>query len=223
MFVLAIHLSPSSSNKSTVGTNSARVQQTEQTNHEFIPSHVQATAERSIQHHPNTTTTEHIQRSESLLDWGTAREVFRKETAEGPVYACTCCRQLWFRRSVCRLDPVRRVCLPGTSITGLLSKDGFEYLCFTCSKYLSKGKDPPCSPSKMPDFPPLPPELQDLTDLENDLIAPRIPFMHIRPLPRGRQLKLFGGVVNVPTDTAQACPNNPSSDMGYRRHHWIET
>jgi hypothetical protein len=35
------------------------------------------------------------------------------------------------------------------------------------------------------------------------LISPRIPFMHIRPLPRGRQLKLFGGVVNVPTGTAQ--------------------
>lgn len=114
-----------------------------------------------------------------------------------------CCRQLWFRRSVCRLDPARRARLPGASITGLLSKGGLEYLCLTCSKYLSKGKDPPCSPFKIPDFPPLPPELQDLTDLENHLISPRIPFMHIRPLPRGKQLKLIGGCVNVPTDTAQ--------------------
>jgi hypothetical protein len=36
--------------------------------------------------------------------------------------------------------------------------------------------------------------------LEERLIALRIPFMQIRELPRGSQLSIEGSVVNVPTD-----------------------
>lgn len=65
----------------------------------------------------------------------------------------------------------------------------------------NKGQIPPFSPQKVSDFPPLPPELEGLTDLENHLIALRIPFMQVRALPRGKQLRLSGAVTNVPTDT----------------------
>ena len=44
-----------------------------------------------------------------------------------------------------------------------------------------------------------PPEL-DLHQLEERLIALRIPFMQIRKLPRGGQYSLEGNVINVPVD-----------------------
>ena len=48
-------------------------------------------------------------------------------------------------------------------------------------------------------WPNRPPEL-DLHQLEERLIALRIPFMQIRELPRGGQYSLKGNVINVPVD-----------------------
>ena len=48
-------------------------------------------------------------------------------------------------------------------------------------------------------WPEKPPEL-NLHQLEERLIALRIPFMQIRELPRGGQYSLKGNVINVPVD-----------------------
>ena len=48
-------------------------------------------------------------------------------------------------------------------------------------------------------WPNRPPEL-NLHQLEERLIALRIPFMQIRELPRGGQYYLKGNVINVPVD-----------------------
>ena len=48
-------------------------------------------------------------------------------------------------------------------------------------------------------WPDKPPEL-NLHQLEERLIALRIPFMQIGELPRGRQYSLKGNVINVPVD-----------------------
>lgn len=48
-------------------------------------------------------------------------------------------------------------------------------------------------------FPPVPPQL-GLCQLEERLVALRIPFMQLRELPRGGQLSVRGNVVNVPSD-----------------------
>ena len=48
-------------------------------------------------------------------------------------------------------------------------------------------------------WPDKPPEL-NLHQLEERLIALRIPFMQIRELPRGGQYSLKGNVINVPVD-----------------------
>ena len=48
-------------------------------------------------------------------------------------------------------------------------------------------------------WPDKPPEL-NLHQLEEKLIALRIPFMQIRELPRGGQYSLKGNVINVPVD-----------------------
>ena len=39
-----------------------------------------------------------------------------------------------------------------------------------------------------------------LTNLEERLVAPRIPFMQLRELPRGGQISIHGNVVNIPTN-----------------------
>jgi hypothetical protein len=52
----------------------------------------------------------------------------------------------------------------------------------------------------MPDLPVMLNELQDMTDMENHLVSPRIPFKKVHALPRGGQRGVHGGMVNVPTN-----------------------
>jgi hypothetical protein len=137
------------------------------------------------------------------LTWSRAKTKFRDSVAEGSVYVCSCCRQLWFKRSVVVVQPLRRAAFPSACLSGALSKDGKEYLCKTCHARLLKGKVLSLTPQNVPNFPTLPDELKDLTDLENHLIAPRIPFMQVWALPRGKQLQLSGAVVNVPIDLSR--------------------
>ena len=40
----------------------------------------------------------------------------------------------------------------------------------------------------------------DLNELECRLLAPRIAFQKLMQAPRGRQLKIYGNIVNVPAD-----------------------
>lgn len=40
----------------------------------------------------------------------------------------------------------------------------------------------------------------DLNELECRLLAPRIAFQKLMQAPRGKQLKIHGNIVNVPTD-----------------------
>jgi hypothetical protein len=135
------------------------------------------------------------------LGWDKAKSNFRSEVAEGPVYVCSCCRQLWLKRSVTCLTDEKKISFPLNNLTGELSKDNRKYVCWTCFRSLSKGKSPSLSPLKVPDFPALPPELQNLIDPENHLISPRIPFMQVCAAPCGKRLHLSGSVVNVPADT----------------------
>jgi hypothetical protein len=51
--------------------------------------------------------------------------------------------------------------------------------------------------------PPVPPELAALTAVEERMISPRIPFMHIRELRYDGQLGIKGNVVNVPLNVQE--------------------
>ena len=64
---------------------------------------------------------------------------------------------------------------------------------------LRDGKVPKLSVANGMKWPNRPSEL-DLHQLEQRLIALRIPFMQIRELPRGGQYSLKGNVINVPVD-----------------------
>ena len=96
----------------------------------------------------------------------------------------------------------------------------YEYICKTCHNKLKK---------KHPEMPaqacanglelsPVPPELQNLSDLEWKLIALRIPFMVIFCMLRyGSQYKARGGCTNVPTTLKQIVNLLPrmSSEVQY--------
>ena len=118
----------------------------------------------------------------------------------GPIHVCTCRHQTWFRKSVSMLKnthiPTRIRRLYCTSITSVNNE---EWACHTCLNSLKYGKVPRLSVANGMKWPIKPPEL-NLHQLEERLIALRIPFMQIRELPRGGQYSLKGNVINVPVD-----------------------
>ncbi|XP_033729556.1 uncharacterized protein LOC117318706, partial [Pecten maximus] len=124
---------------------------------------------------------------------------FRARVANGLIYACTCCHQTWFRKSVVQLDKAH-ISLESKQIcTGLGSVDGKEWLCSTCLASLREEKIPKLSVKNGMSWPKTPAVL-NLHSLEERLISQRIPFMQIRELPRGGQLSAKGNIVNVPVD-----------------------
>ena len=118
----------------------------------------------------------------------------------GPLYVCSCCHQTWFRKSVSMLknthisaESRRLYCTDFTSV------GNEEWICHTCLSALRESKPPKLSVANGMKWPDKPPEL-NLHQLEERLIALRIPFMQIRELPRGGQYSLKGNVINVPVD-----------------------
>ena len=63
--------------------------------------------------------------------------IFNSGIAEGPVYVCTCCEQIWFRHSVFNVNEItlktndERTTF-NTWRTEYVSKDGKEWICKTC-------------------------------------------------------------------------------------------
>lgn len=80
------------------------------------------------------------------------------------------------------------------------SVNNIEWVCLTCKCHLEAGKIPECSIGNGMKFPSIPIELHDLSQLEQMLISPRLPFMTIKQQPRGGQLSMKGNVVNVSAD-----------------------
>ena len=125
---------------------------------------------------------------------------FHSDIAIGPLYVCSCCHQTWFRKSVSMLknthisaESKRLYCTDFTSV------GNEEWICHTCLSALRESKPPKLSVANGMKWPDKPPEL-NLHQLEERLIALRIPFMQIRELPRGGQYSLKGNVINVPVD-----------------------
>ena len=125
---------------------------------------------------------------------------FHSDIAIGPLYVCSCCHQTWFKKSVSMLknthisaESKRLHCTDFTSV------GNEEWICHTCLSALRENKPPKLSIANGMKWPDKPPEL-NLHQLEERLIALRIPFMQIRELPCGGQYSLKGNVINVPVD-----------------------
>ena len=125
---------------------------------------------------------------------------FHSDISFGPIYVCSCCHQTWFRKSVSMLKnchiPAESKRLHCTEFTSVGNK---EWICHTCLSALRDSKLPKLSVANGMKWPDKPPEL-NLHQLEERLIALRIPFMQIREIPRGGQYSLKGNVINVPVD-----------------------
>ncbi|XP_044742323.1 uncharacterized protein LOC123304800, partial [Chrysoperla carnea] len=127
---------------------------------------------------------------------------------EGPTEICNSCGGLWFPNQVKSLDKLKII----EKFSQLFAQKVFfladikpELLNGSCAKFCSncrqlilKGRIPPICLYNNLHFPDIPQCLEDLTCLEQRLLAPRIPFMQIRTLGYDRQCGLRGAVVNVP-------------------------
>ena len=88
--------------------------------------------------------------------------------------------------------------------------DGYTalYICKTCHSTLSRGSMPSLSKANGLDFTPeheIPKELSELNELETRLISLHIPFMKLVALPAGKQRKIVGPAVNVPSKLDRIC------------------
>ena len=83
--------------------------------------------------------------------------------------------------------------------TKFTSANDEEWVCRTCLNSLRDSKVPKLSVANGMKWPNKPPEI-NLHQLEEKLIALRIPFMQIRELPLGGQYSLKENVINVPVD-----------------------
>ncbi len=137
------------------------------------------------------------------------RSLFKEETKDGLSFVCCCCHRLLAKQSVIPITNKDMKLWTEKHGTGFLNQclkmepstklyDKF-YLCCNCKVKVSKGTRPPMSVSNGLQLDRIPEELQ-LTDLENQLIAPRILFMKIKQLPKSRIGALVDRVIDVPIE-----------------------
>ncbi|CAF1458321.1 unnamed protein product [Rotaria sp. Silwood1] len=120
---------------------------------------------------------------------------------EGPTHICSCCGGLWFEYSIKEftVEMLRNKGLPKEFIdTVCYLENAIIKLCVTCRKDIMSNKVPNLCLSNGLAFYEIPDCLKILTELEERLTSPRIPFMVIRTLGFCKQFGLKGNLVNVP-------------------------
>ena len=71
---------------------------------------------------------------------------FHKMIAQGPLYICTCCDQLWYKHGVVNANKLRESNLNICEyLCNKTSVDNIEWVCKTCQKHLVKNKIPSCA------------------------------------------------------------------------------
>ncbi|KAK3908159.1 Integrin alpha-PS5, partial [Frankliniella fusca] len=146
-------------------------------------------------------------------------EKFNEQKKEMPTVICTCCAQLFFKKSTVSefsLKIDQTLSIPDLcTYRHHLGENESGNVCSTCANQLKKGKVPHFAAKNGLVFDPLPQELTGLTTLEERLVSARIPFMQIRELGYQKQLGLKGNCVNVPIDinkTVTCLPRMDSED-----------
>lgn len=126
---------------------------------------------------------------------------FENLVSAGPDYVCSICTQTFFRhymKNVSNLFASSKSSV-STYLTKLKSVDNCEWICKHCLESARVGKVPKYWVNNGLKFPQKPKELE-LSNLEERLVSPRLPFMQLREMPRGGQVNLKGNIVNVPAD-----------------------
>ena len=125
---------------------------------------------------------------------------YEQSIRSGPVNCCQCCGCLFFNSGIQRIlksNLVEKWVDRFDEINCIKNNDDHLQLCITCAKDIRKGIVPRLCLNNGFWFPKIPPELRDLSPLEERLVSPRLPFMQIRSLRVGQQKGLKGNVVNV--------------------------
>lgn len=140
--------------------------------------------------------------------------------AEGPVYICTICYKLLYKKSVKKFHLEKYRSLPrvlhekvfeGNLIHKSVNDD--VWICCTCDSNLRARKLPVQAKANGLELDEIPEALRELNSLEARLISQRIPFLKLLILPRGRQKGINGPVVNAPAKIEKVCnvlPRLPS-------------
>ena len=137
---------------------------------------------------------------------------FKSDIKKQPVYICTSCHRLLWKKGVRKFD-MRNYNTTNATIKQLVlndkyrktNLDGSTYICFTCHKAIKENRIPTQSKANGLDLEEIPDKLKDLNNLEIHLLCKRIIFMKLVKLPRGKQRGIKGAAVNVPADLGPAC------------------
>ncbi|CAF1405512.1 unnamed protein product [Rotaria sordida] len=143
----------------------------------------------------------HNSRDKYKSNFDSMKSNYESKIKEGPTHICSCCGGLWFEYSI-REYTVEMLTNKGLKAefinTVCYLKHAVIKLCVTCRKDIVLGKIPNLCLSNGLAFYEVPDCLKILTELEERLISPRIPFMVIRTLGFCKQFGLKGNLVNVP-------------------------
>ena len=145
---------------------------------------------------------------------------FRTQCKKQPVYICTSCHRLMWRKGVqeFKIEKYHKISAELTNLVLhdkyiISSIDGSTYICLICHRTLQSGKMPAQSKANCMDLEKIQDELKDLNNLELHTICKRILFMKLFKLPRGKQKGIKGAAMNVPANLGPACcllPRIPS-------------
>ena len=140
-------------------------------------------------------------------------KIFNELTSHGPIYVCSICQQTNFIDKVteiAKLHKTKNSNLLNECRTNYKSIDNKEYICYTCKKYIYKGKIPKLSIKNGCGFPKKPNEL-DLFNLEERFISPVMAFMLIHQLFPGGQFSLYGSICHLPIEIGKVISTLPRS------------
>ncbi|GIY39597.1 ATP-dependent DNA helicase [Caerostris darwini] len=135
--------------------------------------------------------------------WLKVEERFFKSIADGPTHRCYCCDRLYMKKNLVSYSKadLRARGFTEEQIAIIFSVDLDEAdFCKTCSDHIRKRNVPNLAANYGFRYPEQLSCLSELNDLEERLVALRIPFMQIRKLGRDRQYGIKGSVTNVPND-----------------------
>ena len=148
----------------------------------------------------------------SHTKWMKVQEKFFKNIEDGPTHRCMCCDRLWMQKNLTKRSKsdLRNNGFTEDQIQIIFSRDKeVGEFCKTCTYNIRNKSIPQLAANYGFRYPEQPACLAALNDLEERLVALRIPFMQIRTLGRDRQLGIHGSVTNVPLEMQKSIGSLP--------------
>ena len=144
-------------------------------------------------------------------------KVYEENIKDGPMHCCFSCDRLFFKTSITHITRKKLLTKKGCDnrfieqivLDEFIPNDEYNF-CSTCYKAITTKKLPKfCIKTSDLEFPEIPDEVKQLSEMEEHLVATRIPFMKIHALGCDRQLGIKGGVINVPVDVKHVITSIP--------------